>query len=147
MQFNIKEIIEILPHSYPFLLIDRVIECEAHKNAKAIKNVTFNEHYFSGHFSGHPVMPGVLIIEAMAQTSAVCILSALNQKDKTVYLMSIENAKFRKPVTPGDTLILNSNVTNYRQNTCKFSCNAYVNDEKVAEAEILAMIQDLKHVQ
>ncbi len=142
LPFNINEIIKLLPHSYPFLLIDRVIEYESCKSAKAIKNVTFNEYYFSGHFPDHPVMPGVLIIEAMAQTSAVCVL---NQEDKkVVYFMSIENAKFRKPVIPGDTLVLHSQVINHRQNTCKFSCGAYVEDDLVAEATILAMIQNDK---
>lgn len=147
LPFNINKIIELLPHSYPFLLIDRVIECEVNKSAKAIKNVTFNEYYFSGHFPGHPVMPGVLIIEAMAQTSAVCVLSGLSREDqsnKVVYFMSIENAKFRKPVIPGDTLTLHSQVINCRQSTCKFSCDAYVEDNLVAEATILAMIQDDK---
>lgn len=144
MQFNINEVIKLLPHSYPFLLIDRVIECEPYRSTKAIKNVTFNEYYFSGHFPGHPVMPGVLIIEAMAQTSAVCVLDQEDKKNKVVYFMSIENAKFRKPVVPGDTLILHSQVINHRQSTCKFSCGAYVEDNLVAEATILAMIQNDK---
>jgi len=147
MQLNISDIIRILPHSYPFLLVDRVIECDPGKSIKAIKNVTFNEPFFTGHFPNHPVMPGVLIVEALAQASAICVLSKENQdtiKNKVVYFMSIENAKFRKPVTPGDTLILQSKVKNARLGACKLECIAYVGEEKVAEATILAMLNDIK---
>ena len=141
MQFNIADIIKILPHSYPFLLIDRVIECDSGKSIKAIKNVTFNEPFFIGHFPNNPVMPGVLIIESLAQVAAVCVLSKNIEENATVYLMSVESAKFRKPVTPGDTLTLQVNVKNTRLRTCKFECIAYVSEEKVAEATILAMLQ------
>ncbi|WP_341808070.1 3-hydroxyacyl-ACP dehydratase FabZ [Wolbachia endosymbiont (group E) of Neria commutata] len=147
MQLNISDVIKILPHSYPFLLVDRVIECDSGKSIKAIKNVTFNEPFFIGHFPGHPVMPGVLIIEALAQASAICVLSGGIQdtiENTVVYFMSIENAKFRKPVTPGDTLILQSNIKNARLGACKFECVAYVGEEKVAEATILAMLRNVK---
>lgn len=143
MELNINDIIKILPHSYPFLLVDRVIECDPGKSIKAIKNVTFNEPFFIGHFPGHPIMPGVLIIESLAQASAICILSQDGHgvKNNLVYFMSIENAKFRKPVTPGDTLILQSNVKSERLGVCKFECTAYVGENKVAEARILATIK------
>lgn len=147
MQLNIANIIKILPHSYPFLLVDKVIECDPGKRIKAVKNVTFNEPFFIGHFPGHPVMPGVLIIESLAQASAVCILSKENPdvlKNTVVYFASIEGAKFRKPVTPGDTLILQVSVKSARLKACKFECIAYVDEEKVAEATILAMLQSTK---
>ena len=147
MQLNIGDIIKILPHSYPFLLVDRVMDCDPGKSIKAIKNVTFNEPFFIGHFPGHPVMPGVLIIEALAQSAAVCMLSKESShfvENAVVYFMSIENAKFRKPVTPGDTLSLEVNVKNARLKACKFECIAYVAEEKVAEATILAMLQSTK---
>ncbi|MCA4774108.1 3-hydroxyacyl-ACP dehydratase FabZ [Wolbachia endosymbiont of Mansonella perstans] len=145
MPFNISDIIKVLPHSYPFLLVDRVIECDPGRSIKAIKNVTFNEPFFIGHFPGHPIMPGVLIIESLAQTSAICVLGKESQstmENKVVYFISIESAKFRKPVTPGDTLVLQSNIKNARLGACKFECVAYVDKEKVAEATILAMLQN-----
>lgn len=145
MQFNISDIIKILPHSYPFLLVDRVIECDPGKSIKAIKNVTFNEPFFIGHFPGHPIMPGVLIIESLAQASAICVLGKESQgtiENKAIYFMSIENAKFRKPVTPGDTLILQSNFEGLRLGVYKFKCVASVGKEEVAGATILAKLQD-----
>ncbi|QKX03248.1 3-hydroxyacyl-ACP dehydratase FabZ [Wolbachia endosymbiont of Litomosoides sigmodontis] len=149
MQCNISDIIKILPHSYPFLLVDRVIECDPGKSIKAIKNVTFNEPFFIGHFPSYPIMPGALIVEALAQASAICILSRGNKsiaENKVVYLMSIKNAKFRKPVTPGDTLILQADFKNARLSVCKFECFAYVGKEKVAEATILAMLQNIQNL-
>lgn len=142
MQFNISDIIKILPHSYPFLLVDRVIECDPGKSIKAIKNVTFNEPFFIGHFPGHPIMPGVLIIESLAQASAICVLGKETIENKVVYLRSIENAKFRKLVTPGDTLILQANIRSVCLGVHKFSCIAYVSEEKVAEATISAVLQN-----
>ncbi len=123
-----------------------MIECDPSKSIKAIKNVTFNEPFFIGHFPNHPIMPGVLIVESLAQASAICILgkgSKSKMENKVVYLMSIENAKFRKPVTPGDTLILQADFKNARLSVCKFECFAYVGEEKVAEATILAMLQNI----
>ncbi len=142
MQFNISDIIKILPHSYPFLLVDRVIECDPGKSIKAIKNVTFNEPFFIGHFPGHPIMPGVLIIESLAQASAICVLGKETIENKVVYLRSIENAKFRKPVTPGDTLILQANIQSVCLGVPKFRCIASVSEEKVAEATISAVLQN-----
>ncbi|WP_250296570.1 3-hydroxyacyl-ACP dehydratase FabZ [Wolbachia endosymbiont of Oedothorax gibbosus] len=142
MQFNISDIIKILPHSYPFLLVDRVIECDHGKSIKAIKNVTFNEPFFIGHFPGHPIMPGVLIIESLAQASAICVLGKETIENKVVYLRSIENAKFRKLVTPGDTLILQANIQSVCLGVHKFRCIASVGEEKVAEATISAVLQN-----
>ena len=144
MQFNIQEIIKMIPHSYPFLLIDKVIACTPNESTTAVKNVTFNEPFFIGHFPGNPIMPGVLIVEAMAQACMVCVISndqGQNTQDYSVYFMSIELAKFRKPVIPGDTLIIEVNVTHKRNNTCKFQCHAQVENTLVAEAQILAMIK------
>ncbi|QKX00811.1 3-hydroxyacyl-ACP dehydratase FabZ [Wolbachia endosymbiont of Dipetalonema caudispina] len=147
MQFDIGDIMKILPHSYPFLLVDRVIECDPGKNIKAIKNVTFNEPFFVGHFSHYPIMPGVLIVESLAQASAICILGSRRSqnmiKNTIIYFMSIKNAKFRKPVVPGDTLILQANVKDARLSAYKFECVAYVNEKKVAETIILAMLQNM----
>lgn len=142
MQLSINDIISIIPHSYPFLLVDKVIECDHGKKIKAIKNVTINEPFFTGHFPGNPIMPGVLIIESLAQTAAICVLTENSKKNSIVYLMSIERAKFRKSVIPGDTLILHANVRSIRLKACKFECIAYVKEEKVAEATILAMFQE-----
>ncbi len=142
MQFNISDIIKILPHSYPFLLVDRVIECDPGKSIKAIKNVTFNEPFFIGHFPGHPIMPGVLIIESLAQASAICVLGKETIENKVVYLRSIENAKFRKLVTPGDTLILQANIQSVCLGVHKFRCIASVGEEKVAEETISAVLQN-----
>ncbi|BFD47912.1 MULTISPECIES: 3-hydroxyacyl-ACP dehydratase FabZ [unclassified Wolbachia] len=142
MQFNISDIIKILPHSYPFLLVDRVIECDPGKSIKAIKNVTFNEPFFIGHFPGHPIMPGVLIIESLAQASAICVLGKETIENKVVYLRSIENAKFRKLVTPGDTLILQATIQSVCLGVHKFRCIASVSEEKVAEATISAVLQN-----
>lgn len=142
MQFNISDIIKILPHSYPFLLVDRVIECDQGKSIKAIKNVTFNEPFFIGHFPGHPIMPGVLIIESLAQVSAICVLGKETMENKVVYLRSIENAKFITPVTPGDTLTLQANLQSVRLGLYKFECVAYVEEEKVAEAIVSAMLKN-----
>ncbi|WP_265024201.1 3-hydroxyacyl-ACP dehydratase FabZ [Wolbachia endosymbiont (group A) of Epagoge grotiana] len=142
MQFNISDIIKILPHSCPFLLVDRVIECDPGKSIKAIKNVTFNEPFFIGHFPGHPIMPGVLIIESLAQASAICVLGKETIENKVVYLRSIENAKFRKLVTPGDTLILQANIQSVCLGVHKFRCIASVSEEKVAEATISAVLQN-----
>ncbi|BDG75938.1 MULTISPECIES: 3-hydroxyacyl-ACP dehydratase FabZ [Wolbachia] len=142
MQCNISDIIKILPHSYPFLLVDRVIECEPGESIKAIKNVTFNEQFFIGHFPGHPIMPGVLIIESLAQASAICVLGKETIENKVVYLRSIENAKFTKPVTPGDVLILQANIQSVRLGLHKFECVAYVKEEKVAEAIISAALKN-----
>lgn len=141
---NIEKIMEMIPHRYPFLLIDRVVDIKKGESAVGIKNVTFNEPHFVGHFPQKPIMPGVLIIEAMAQTSAVFVVETLDgaTKGKLVYFMSIDGARFRKPVVPGDTLKLHIKVLQNRKNVWKFTCEAFVEQDMVAEATISAMIVD-----
>jgi 3-hydroxyacyl-[acyl-carrier-protein] dehydratase len=139
---DIKEIQKFLPHRYPFLLVDRIIEIEPGTKAIGIKNVTFNEGFFQGHFPGQPIMPGVLIIEAMAQVGGLLAFCSGVSVGKTVYFMSIEKAKFRKPVVPGDQLRLEINVLHQRGNVWKFSGNAIVEQKVAAEAEFTAMVTD-----
>ncbi|MEW6416911.1 MAG: 3-hydroxyacyl-ACP dehydratase FabZ [Nitrospirota bacterium] len=139
---NIKEIQELLPHRYPFLLVDRIIEIELGVKVVGIKNVTINEEFFQGHFPGHPIMPGVLIIEAMAQVAGILAFRSGANVGKSVYFMSIEKAKFRKPVVPGDQLRLEVNVLQHRGNVWKFSGNAVVEEKVAAEAEFTAMVTD-----
>lgn len=139
---DIKEIQKFLPHRYPFLLVDRIIEIEPGTKAIGIKNVTFNEGFFQGHFPGQPIMPGVLIIEAMAQVAGLLAFCSGINVGKTVYFMSIEKAKFRKPVVPGDQLRLEINVLHQRGNVWKFSGNAIVEEKVAAEAEFTAMVTD-----
>ncbi len=139
---NIKEIQELLPHRYPFLLVDKIIEIEPRVKAVGIKNVTINEGFFQGHFPGHPIMPGVLIIEAMAQVAGILAFRSGIKDAKSVYFMSIEKAKFRKPVVPGDQLRFEVNVLQCRGNVWKFSGNALVEEKVAAEAEFTAMVTD-----
>ena len=137
-----KRIMEMLPHRYPFLMIDRVTSIVPNEGAIGIKNVTVNEAQFQGHFPNHPIMPGVLIVEAMAQTSAIVVVSSLGKKaeGKAVYFMSIENARFRKPVVPGDTLFINVEKKAQKGGVWKFQADAKVNENVVAEATITAML-------
>lgn len=139
---DIKEIQKILPHRYPFLLIDRIVELLPGKSASGIKNVTINEPFFAGHFPGHPIMPGVLIIEAMAQVGGVLAFKSANVADKVVYFMGIDNARFRKPVFPGDTLDIKINVTKSRGAIWAFKAEAFVKETLVADAELMATIMD-----
>jgi len=143
---NSQEIQNILPHRYPFLLVDRIIELEPKTRAIGIKNVTFNEPFFQGHFPDYPIMPGVLIVEAMAQVAGV-LASRSGAQGNIVYFMSIEKAKFRKPVLPGDQLRLVINVIQQRGNVWKFSGEALVGETLVSEAEFTAMVseKDLQH--
>ena len=136
---DIKEIMEIIPHRYPFLLIDKVIKIEENK-ITAIKNVTANEHYFQGHFPTEPVMPGVLIIEALAQAGAVALLSKDEFKGKIAYFAGINNAKFRRKVVPGDTLRLEVELTKIRGKAGVGYGIAYVEDKKVCEGELTFMV-------
>lgn len=141
---DIRRIIEMLPHRYPFLLVDRVVDVIDNESATGIKNVTINENFFQGHFPSAPVMPGVLIIEAMAQTSAVLVVHSAGSalKGKLVYFMAIDDAKFRKPVGPGDVLRIQVKKHQNRGPVWKFACEAYVEGELCAEAMITAMIAD-----
>jgi len=138
----IERIMEMIPHRYPFLMIDRIIDLELGEFAIGLKNVTINEPFFIGHFPGKPVMPGVLIIEAMAQTAAILVVNTLGKEaeGKLVYFMSIDEAKFRKVVMPGDALHVRVDKQQSRKNVWKFACVATVDGVKAAEAVICAMI-------
>ena len=140
---NILEIMNLLPHRYPFLLVDRIVELEMGKKIVGIKNVTINEPFFQGPFPGQPVMPGVLILEAMAQVAGVMALSTVpaeQVKYKVIYFMTIDKAKFRKPVVPGDQVRFEMDVLRMRSNTMSFKGQASVDGTAVAEAEMMAMI-------
>jgi beta-hydroxyacyl-ACP dehydratase FabZ len=140
---DIRRILEILPHRYPILLVDRILEAEAGRRIVGIKNVTFNEPFFQGHFPGHPIMPGVLIVEAMAQTGGVLLLGELERpEEKVVYFMSLDAVKFRRPVVPGDQLRMEVEVLQNRGSTCRLKGMAYVEGKLVAEAEMMARIVD-----
>jgi 3-hydroxyacyl-[acyl-carrier-protein] dehydratase len=141
---DIAGIMHAIPHRYPFLLIDRVVEMVRDHSAVGIKNVSVNEAFFAGHFPGHPVMPGVLLIEAMAQTAAVLVVETLgpDAAGKVVYFMSIEGAKFRRPVVPGDQVRLLVVKSRRRGNVWKFNAVASVDGVSVAEATYAAMIMD-----
>ncbi|MEW5746030.1 MAG: 3-hydroxyacyl-ACP dehydratase FabZ [Nitrospirota bacterium] len=138
---DVKEIMSILPHRYPFLLVDKVTELEPNVRAIGIKNVTINEPFFQGHFPGNPVMPGVLIVEAMAQVAGILAFKS-GVHGKTVYFMSIERVKFRKIVSPGDQLRFEISVIHKRGAVWKFSGNAFAGDKLMSEAEFTAMVSD-----
>ncbi|MEA2031436.1 MAG: bifunctional UDP-3-O-[3-hydroxymyristoyl] N-acetylglucosamine deacetylase/3-hydroxyacyl-ACP dehydratase [candidate division Zixibacteria bacterium] len=141
--FDINAIQKIMPHRYPFLLIDRIIDLVPGEMVTAIKNVTINEPFFQGHFPGHPIMPGVLVLEAMAQAGGVLMLNAIDEPEKhVVYFMGIDNARFRKPVMPGDQLHFNLKMTSFRRKICKMSGVALVDDDKVAEADFMAIVRE-----
>ncbi len=141
---DIVGIMAAIPHRYPFLLIDRVVDIISGQSAIGIKNVTVNENFFQGHFPGHPVMPGVLIIEAMAQTAAVLVVETLgpDARGRVVYFMSIDSAKFRRPVTPGDQLRIHIAKSHQRGMVWKFAAQAKVDGVVVAEATYTAMIRN-----
>lgn len=143
---EIKEIMAILPHAYPFLLVDRIVEIEPGKRVVGIKNVTYNEPFFPGHFPGRPIMPGVLIVEAMAQTAGVLVFNSLPQEDrnKSVFFLGIDNVRFRKPVIPGDQLRMEIEITRHRQSIWGFKGKALVDGNLVAEGDLLAMIGEEK---
>lgn len=141
---NIKEILSRLPHRYPFLLVDKVLEIDEGR-IKALKNVTFNEYFFQGHFPNNPVMPGVLIVEALAQAGGLIPLNMIEEKsmrDYLVYFMAMDNVKFRKPVVPGDNLILDVELLKRKRNIWRMKGVASVDDKTVCEAELMAMIRE-----
>jgi 3-hydroxyacyl-[acyl-carrier-protein] dehydratase len=139
---NIEQIIKLIPHRYPLLLVDKIIAVEPNKSIVGVKNVTFNEPHFTGHFPDKPIMPGVLIIEAMAQAGAIMVIHSgdFNPEDNLVYFMSIDGAKFRKPVVPGDVLELHIETIQNRGAVWKLAGVAKVDGQKVAEANFSAMI-------
>jgi UDP-3-O-[3-hydroxymyristoyl] N-acetylglucosamine deacetylase / 3-hydroxyacyl-[acyl-carrier-protein] dehydratase len=139
----VDELMKVIPHRYPFLFVDRILEVEEGKRIVGIKNVTINEPYFQGHFPGHPIMPGVLIIEAMAQVGGVLLMGGLTEAEsKVVYFMSLDNVKFRRPVRPGDQLRLELEITQIRGRVCKMRGVAKVEGDIVAEADMAAMVRD-----
>jgi 3-hydroxyacyl-[acyl-carrier-protein] dehydratase len=144
LQIDIQRIMELIPHRHPFLMIDKVIDVVANVEATGIKNVSINEHYFQGHFPSRPVMPGVLIIEAMAQTAAVLVVHTLGPQaeGKLVYFMSVDNARFRRPVFPGDVLHVHVVKQRHRANVWKFEGRAEVRGQLMAEAVFAAMIMN-----
>jgi len=139
---DIKEIQKFLPHRYPFLMVDKILEIEPGVKAIGIKNVTVNEEFFQGHFPGQPIMPGVLIIEAMAQVAGILAFYSGAAVGKSVYFMSIEKAKFRKPVVPGDQLRLKIQFLQHRGNVWRVSGQAIVEEKVAAEADFAFMIMD-----
>ncbi len=138
--YNVQKIMDLMPHRYPFLLLDRILELTPNENIVALKNVTINEPFFQGHFPGMPVMPGVLIIEAMAQAGGVLAQASVGPETKSdvIFLMSMDKVRFRKMVTPGDQLILEMKVLNFRKKVAKMAGKALVNDEVAAEAQLMA---------
>ena len=146
VSMDILEVMRHLPHRYPFLLVDRVLECEPGKHSVALKNVTMNEPYFPGHFPHHPVMPGVLILEALAQTAAIMSYVTENKvpdENSVVYFAGIDGARFKKPVLPGDQLILKAELLRNMRGIWKYATRAEVNGEVVAEAEMMAALRNM----
>jgi len=140
---DIDAIMKIMPHRYPFLLVDRIIDLEPNKKVIALKNVSINEPYFAGHFPGHPIMPGVLIVEAMAQAGGILLLNTVpDPENKLVYFMGIDGVRFRKPVKPGDQLRFEVEMVQFRRGTCKMKGQAFVGADLVTEAELMATIVD-----
>lgn len=143
-QIDVTRIMEMIPHRYPLLMVDRILEFVPGESAVGLKNVTASEPHFQGHFPSFPVMPGVLIVEAMAQTAAILVVHTLGKEaeGKLVYFMTIDNARFRKPVTPGDALHIHIRKVHARRNVWKFSAEAKVDGQVVADATYSAMILD-----
>jgi len=139
-----KEIEDILPHRYPFLLVDRILELELGKRVVGIKNVTVNEPFFPGHFPGHPIMPGVLIVEAMAQVGCVLLMRSLDARaeKKVMYFTGIDRARFRRPVVPGDQIRFEVEILQLRRQVCRMKGGAYVEGKLVADAEMTSVLVD-----
>ena len=147
LSMDIHEILDHLPHRYPFILVDRVISMELGKEITAIKNVTINEPYFPGHFSYHPVMPGVLIVEALAQAAALLSFKTMDTKpteDSVYYFAGIDNARFKKPVNPGDQIVLHVKIDRVLKGIWKYSGTATVDNETVAEANMMCILKEIK---
>jgi beta-hydroxyacyl-ACP dehydratase FabZ len=143
MIVDAREIETLLPHRYPMLLVDRVLEMEPGKRVVGIKNVTMNEQFFQGHFPGHPIMPGVLIVEAMAQCGGVLLMKSVeNPQSKVVYFVSIDNVKFRKPVLPGDQLRFELTADKIKSRIAKMHGQAFVGQDLVCEADLVCTLQD-----
>jgi 3-hydroxyacyl-[acyl-carrier-protein] dehydratase len=143
---DIREILEYLPHRYPFLLVDKVVSCEPGKSIVAIKNVTINEHFFAGHFPHHPVMPGVLIIEALAQAAAILTFKTHDHKtdaNSVYYFVGIDKARFKKPVMPGDTLELNAELKRFARGIWWYSTRATVEGKLVTEADLMCTLRTI----
>ncbi|MBI5419414.1 MAG: 3-hydroxyacyl-ACP dehydratase FabZ [Deltaproteobacteria bacterium] len=140
--FSIQEIMDLLPHRYPFLLVDRVVEWDPGRRIVGIKNVSINEPFFIGHFPGHPIMPGVLIIEALAQTGGIAALKALGGEKKLAYFAGIDKCRFRRPVLPGDQLLLDVTVTAHKGPVWKMRGVARVGDAVAAEADLTATVRE-----
>lgn len=138
---DINEILKLLPHNYPFLLVDKILEYEPAKRIVGIKNVTFNEPFFTGHFPQKPIMPGVLIVEAMAQTGGILAFKSFPEMKGSVFFIGIDHARFRKPVIPGDQLKFVVEVAKHKREIWIFEGRAFVDDEIVAEAKIMAMLK------
>jgi beta-hydroxyacyl-ACP dehydratase FabZ len=144
---KIEEILKFLPHRYPFLLVDRVIEMEAGKSIVAIKNVTYNEFFFQGHFPDLKVMPGVLIVEAIAQAGGILLYHSIPDPEKKFVMLSkIDNTKFRRPVVPGDQLRLEAEIVRFKSKFCYFRGNASVGGEVAVEGELTASLLDLEEL-
>ena len=139
---DIREILRQLPHRYPFLLIDRVVDLPGDRKCTAIKNVSINEPFFEGHFPGHPVMPGVLQLEAMAQAASILVMRLPDNQGKIGYFMSADNVKFRRPVVPGDTLFINTEIMKMRRNIGLAHCECSVNGEVVSSGELKFAVMD-----
>jgi 3-hydroxyacyl-[acyl-carrier-protein] dehydratase len=147
MQLDIHEILNHLPHRYPFVLIDRVTDLKLNEEITAIKNVTINEPFFPGHFPYHPVMPGVLIVEAMAQAAAVLSFKTMNvlpSEDSVYYFAGIDNVRFKKPVSPGDQLVLTVKIDRVLKGIWKYKAQAKVDDQIVAEAEMMCILKNIQ---
>ncbi|MBI3540115.1 MAG: UDP-3-O-[3-hydroxymyristoyl] N-acetylglucosamine deacetylase [Candidatus Eisenbacteria bacterium] len=145
-EWDTAAVMDILPHRYPFLLVDRILKIDEGRSIEGIKNVTINEPFFQGHFPGHPIMPAVLIIEAMAQIGGLLLLHSIDDPhDKLMYFMGIDAARFRRPVTPGDQLRFHLTLLKLKSGTAKMKGEAYVEDQLVAEAELLATVVDRRH--